>query len=81
MSDHYPAGFLDYRRKYYVKRVGWRWAVFSIDTFEQIERQVTRPFWRWIAAARLQGVLTQHYRDGWDMGYRKEACYGGARIA
>ena len=81
MSDYWPIGFRDYRRKFYVKRAGLRWIVFSIDAFEQIERHIAGPFWRQRTALKICLALTQHYRDGWDMGYRKEAVYGGARIA
>lgn len=76
-----PDQFLGYSRTYYSRRVGLRWSVFSIDTFEEIERKVAGPFWRWITAERIAQTITQHYRDGWDMGRSGKARWGGGRYA
>lgn len=74
-----PSRFMNYSVRFETKRSGLKWEVMSIYP-DNIERRVIR-VWNRFTALRIEQALTQHYRNGWDMGAKGHAIFGGGRAA
>lgn len=76
-----PSRFIDYPAQFVVMRVNsLRWSVYA-DYREDHLRRVAGPFWSKLTALRVEQALTQHFRNGWDLGNKGRAVYGGGRAA